>query len=114
MGEEGRIEIDEMTEQDLEDVMQIERSSFPTPWSPNLTTRNSGLIKRFIERAAWQGAASTPGRRWPPSFERSVLMAPQMLLLRVVGPARRDPWHLVPDTAQSRSHKFCSKRRKRK
>ncbi len=35
----GRIEIREMTERDLDEVMQIERRSFPTPWS-----------RRFFER----------------------------------------------------------------
>ncbi len=52
MGEEGRIEIDEMTEQDLEDVMQIERSSFPTPWSRALFARELTLpfAKTFVAR----------------------------------------------------------------
>jgi ribosomal-protein-alanine N-acetyltransferase len=35
----GQIEIRGMTEQDLDEVMQIERSSFPTPWSRRLFER---------------------------------------------------------------------------
>jgi len=35
----GEVEIREMTEQDLEEVLQIERMSFPTPWSKNLFRR---------------------------------------------------------------------------
>lgn len=52
MGEESRIEIGEMTEQDLEDVMEIERSSFPTPWSRALFARELTLpfAKSFVAR----------------------------------------------------------------
>jgi ribosomal-protein-alanine N-acetyltransferase len=35
----GQIEIRGMTEEDLDEVMQIERSSFPTPWSKRLFER---------------------------------------------------------------------------
>ena len=35
----GRIEIRPMTEGDLDEIMQIERKSFPTPWSRRLFER---------------------------------------------------------------------------
>ena len=35
----GRIEIRRMTEEDLDGVMEIERQSFPTPWSRGLFER---------------------------------------------------------------------------
>jgi len=46
------MEICEMTEQDLEDVMQIERSSFPAPWSKALFERELGLpiARTFVAR----------------------------------------------------------------
>ncbi len=39
MDSQTEVEIREMTEQDLEEVLQIERMSFPTPWSRNLFQR---------------------------------------------------------------------------
>lgn len=39
MEKEGLIEIREMTEEDLDEVVQIERMSFPTPWSRGLFER---------------------------------------------------------------------------
>lgn len=35
----GRIEIRQMTERDLDEVMEIERKSFPSPWSRRLFER---------------------------------------------------------------------------
>ncbi len=39
MDPQEEVEIREMTEQDLDEVLQIERMSFPTPWSRNLFRR---------------------------------------------------------------------------
>ena len=46
----GRIEIRGMTERDLDEVMQIERRSFPTPWSRRLFERELLLpyAKAFV------------------------------------------------------------------
>ncbi|MDI6753061.1 MAG: ribosomal protein S18-alanine N-acetyltransferase [Thermodesulfobacteriota bacterium] len=52
MNKEGEIDIREMTERDLDEVMQIERVSFPTPWSRRLFERELSLpyAKSFIAR----------------------------------------------------------------
>jgi ribosomal-protein-alanine N-acetyltransferase len=40
----GRIEVRRMTEEDLDGVMEIERQSFPTPWSRGLFERELLLL----------------------------------------------------------------------
>lgn len=46
----GQVEIRRMTERDLDEVMQIERKSFPTPWSRRLFEREllMPFAKAFI------------------------------------------------------------------
>ena len=52
MEKEGLIDIREMTEGDLEEVVQIERGSFPAPWSRGLFEREllTPFAKAFIAR----------------------------------------------------------------
>jgi ribosomal-protein-alanine N-acetyltransferase len=50
----GRIEVRPMTEGDLDEIMQIERRSFPTPWSRRLFQRELLLpyAHAFVAREA--------------------------------------------------------------
>ncbi|MDH4267532.1 MAG: ribosomal protein S18-alanine N-acetyltransferase [Deltaproteobacteria bacterium] len=52
MEKEGFVDIREMTEEDLDEVVQIERVSFPTPWSRGLFERErlTPFAKAFIAR----------------------------------------------------------------
>jgi len=53
----GPIEIREMTERDLDEVLEIERGSFPTPWSKGLFTKELAIpfARAFVAQDEYCG-----------------------------------------------------------